>query len=49
MSSSDEKSILLNSHIDVVPVFEEYWIVPPFSGEIRDEKIYGRGTQDMKR
>lgn len=48
MSSLEEKSILLNSHMDVVPVFEEYWIVPPFSGEIRDGKIYGRGTQDMK-
>ncbi|CAF0892433.1 unnamed protein product [Rotaria sordida] len=48
LSSSTDKSILLNSHIDVVPVFEEHWIVPPFSGEIRDGKIYGRGTQDMK-
>ncbi|CAF2340646.1 unnamed protein product [Rotaria sp. Silwood2] len=48
LSSSTNKSILLNSHIDVVPVFEECWIVPPFSGEIRDGKIYGRGTQDMK-
>ncbi|UJR21092.1 hypothetical protein I4U23_024192 [Adineta vaga] len=47
-SSSNTKSILLNSHIDVVPVFEECWMVPPFSGEILDEKIYGRGTQDMK-
>ncbi|CAF5001096.1 unnamed protein product, partial [Rotaria sp. Silwood1] len=47
-SSSTDKSLLLNSHIDVVPVFEENWIVPPFSGEIRDGKIYGRGTQDMK-
>ncbi|CAF0814633.1 unnamed protein product [Rotaria sp. Silwood1] len=48
LSSSNDKSILLNSHIDVVPVFEENWIVPPFSGEIHDGKIYGRGTQDMK-
>ncbi|CAF0741611.1 unnamed protein product [Adineta steineri] len=46
--SSTETSIVLNSHIDVVPVFEEHWMVPPFSGEIRDGKIYGRGTQDMK-
>ena len=47
-SSSNEPSIILNSHIDVVPVFEQHWTVPPFSGEIRDGKIYGRGTQDMK-
>lgn len=45
---STEKSLVLNSHIDVVPVFEEHWTVPPFSGEIRDGKIYGRGSQDMK-
>lgn len=35
--------------MDVVPVFEEYWIAPPFAAEIRDGKIYARGTQDMKR
>ncbi|KAL7641475.1 UNVERIFIED_CONTAM: hypothetical protein RMT77_007346 [Armadillidium vulgare] len=42
-------SILLNSHIDVVPVFPEHWKHDPFSA-FKDEKgdIYGRGTQDMK-
>ncbi|KAF5287545.1 hypothetical protein FQR65_LT12216 [Abscondita terminalis] len=42
-------SILLNSHMDVVPVFEEHWIHKPFSAHI-DEKgdIYARGSQDMK-
>jgi len=42
-------SILLNSHIDVVPVFPEHWTYDPFSGH-KDEKgdIYGRGSQDMK-
>ncbi|XP_076265532.1 aminoacylase-1-like isoform X1 [Rhynchophorus ferrugineus] len=42
-------SILLNSHMDVVPVFEEKWKYKPFSAHI-DEKgdIYARGTQDMK-
>ncbi|KAK9875951.1 hypothetical protein WA026_011052 [Henosepilachna vigintioctopunctata] len=42
------KSILLNSHMDVVPVFEEEWKYKPFSAEIVDGKIYGRGAQDMK-
>jgi aminoacylase len=41
-------SILLNSHYDVVPVVEEKWTVPAFEGFKRDNKIYGRGTQDMK-
>ena len=42
-------SLLLNSHMDVVPVFPEYWTHPPFSAH-KDEQgnIYGRGTQDMK-
>ena len=42
-------SVMLNSHMDVVPVFPEHWKYPPFSG-YKDEKgnIYGRGTQDMK-
>ncbi|XP_058026749.1 aminoacylase-1 [Ahaetulla prasina] len=42
-------SILLNSHTDVVPVFEEYWQHDPFSAFKDSEgNIYGRGAQDMK-
>ncbi|XP_026733006.1 aminoacylase-1-like [Trichoplusia ni] len=42
-------SILLNSHMDVVPVFENSWTYPPFSGHIdKDGKIFARGSQDMK-
>jgi putative selenium metabolism hydrolase len=40
--------ILLDGHIDTVPVQRENWTLDPFSGEIRDGKIYGRGTSDMK-
>ena len=42
-------SVILNSHTDVVPIFPEHWIHPPFSAH-KDEagNIYGRGTQDMK-
>lgn len=36
-----------NSHIDVVTPGEG-WSVDPFAAEIRDGKIYGRGTCDMK-
>lgn len=42
------KPIVLLSHIDVVPAREEEWDVPPFSGEVRDGFIYGRGAIDMK-
>ncbi|PVZ96759.1 hypothetical protein BB558_006260 [Smittium angustum] len=47
------KSIMLGSHTDVVPVFEEFWDYPPFAAvrvptEDGDFKIYARGSQDMK-
>lgn len=42
-------SILLNSHMDVVPVNEEKWTYPPFDAVVSDDGyIYARGTQDMK-
>ncbi|RVE55002.1 hypothetical protein evm_000422 [Chilo suppressalis] len=41
-------SILLNSHMDVVPVFENSWKYPPFEGRLVDGVVYGRGVQDMK-
>lgn len=43
------KSILFNSHIDVMPADEvDEWTTPPFQPDIRDGKMYGRGTADMK-
>jgi putative selenium metabolism hydrolase len=44
-----EKAILFDSHIDTVGVNDEaQWDVPPFSGEIIDGRLYGRGSVDMK-
>lgn len=41
--------VVLNGHVDVVPVGQlEGWDFDPFSGEIRDGKMLGRGTSDMK-
>jgi succinyl-diaminopimelate desuccinylase len=37
----------LNGHFDVVPAGAG-WTVDPFAGVIRDGRIYGRGTSDMK-
>jgi carboxypeptidase PM20D1 len=45
---SDLPPIGLMGHFDVVPVREENWIEPPFSGVIRDGYMIGRGTLDMK-
>ena len=48
-SEPELPSILLNSHIDVVPVFPSQWDHEPFSAhKTEDGWIYGRGTQDMK-
>lgn len=43
--------IIFTGHLDVVPVSEkEYarWICDPFSAQIRDGRLYGRGATDMK-
>ncbi len=46
---SGGKSILLDAHIDTVPVSDELkWKYPPFSGHIADGRVYGRGASDMK-
>src|SRR5947207_8464488 len=37
----------LNGHFDVVPAGEG-WTVDPFAGLIKDGRLYGRGTGDMK-
>ena len=41
-------SIVLNSHMDVVPAEVGKWTKDPWAADIIDGKIYGRGTQDMK-
>lgn len=45
----DLPSLLLNSHMDVVPAYPEKWKYDPFAA-VKDEQgnIYGRGAQDMK-
>lgn len=43
------RSLMFNGHMDVMPAEEvEEWTSPPFSPSIRDGKIFGRGTADMK-
>ncbi len=41
--------LMFMSHTDVVPVEEEEkWMFPPFSAQIHDGRIYGRGASDCK-
>lgn len=43
------KNLCFGGHIDVVPTGDiARWSVPPFKATIKDDKIYGRGTCDMK-
>ncbi|MER8224166.1 M20/M25/M40 family metallo-hydrolase [Streptomyces sp. NPDC094143] len=41
-------ALLLHGHLDVVPAATADWTVHPFSGEIRDGVVWGRGAVDMK-
>lgn len=42
------RSILFSGHADTVYEGKETWKYPPFSGEIDNGKLYGRGAYDMK-
>ncbi|MDX2005411.1 MAG: ArgE/DapE family deacylase [Meiothermus sp.] len=49
LPGSNERSLILNGHIDVVPVGEQSrWTMDPFGGEIVGNRLYGRGSIDMK-
>lgn len=43
-----KKPIVMLHHMDVVPANPEYWSIPPFSGKIVNDEIYGRGAIDIK-
>ncbi|WP_221584138.1 M20/M25/M40 family metallo-hydrolase [Microbacterium sp. G2-8] len=44
----DKPALVLHGHLDVVPAVAGDWSVDPFSGEIRDGLLWGRGAVDMK-
>jgi acetylornithine deacetylase/succinyl-diaminopimelate desuccinylase-like protein len=47
-SEAGAGALLLHGHLDVVPADPAAWAVHPFSGEIRDGVLWGRGAVDMK-
>lgn len=47
--AGDSRSLILNGHVDVVPTGDEaMWDDSPWSGAVKDGRIYGRGSCDMK-
>lgn len=46
--NSERPGLLIHAHLDVVPAQAGDWTVDPFSGEIRDGYLWGRGAVDMK-
>lgn len=47
-TNSSKRPVVLLNHMDVVTSDAAHWKVPPFSGQMMDGSIYGRGAQDMK-
>ena len=48
VGGTEEPGLVLIHHMDVVPARAEEWSVPPFSAQVRDGYMYGRGTLDTK-
>ncbi len=49
-SPRGRRSLSFTGHMDVMPAYDETWKVfeDPFSGKVKDGKMYGRGSMDMK-
>ncbi len=48
VGKSDNKPMVLMAHQDIVPANKNDWTFEPFSGEVTETEIYGRGTLDTK-
>ena len=49
LGGSEKKAPLcLTGHLDIVPLGARAWTRDPFSGETEGDKLYGRGSSDMK-
>jgi acetylornithine deacetylase/succinyl-diaminopimelate desuccinylase-like protein len=47
-AASDGPSLCLLGHVDTVPADPEDWQTDPWTGELRDDCVWGRGAKDMK-
>ena len=46
--TSGKFPLCFTGHIDTVPLGATTWTRDPFSGEVEGDKLYGRGSSDMK-
>lgn len=46
--SGGGRSLILSGHIDTVPAGSAPWTREPFGGEVEGDRLYGRGSNDMK-
>jgi acetylornithine deacetylase/succinyl-diaminopimelate desuccinylase-like protein len=46
--SGRKRPLILLNHMDVVAADSQFWTIEPFSGQVRDGYLYGRGALDMK-
>jgi succinyl-diaminopimelate desuccinylase len=46
--ASDRPALCLTGHLDTVPLGRADWSVDPFAGETEGDRLFGRGTSDMK-
>ena len=46
--NSSDKGIVLSGHTDVVPAIASEWSSDPYVAREKDNKVFGRGTCDMK-
>ena len=48
IGDANKPGIVLSGHTDVVPVTGQDWATDPFKAEIMNDRLYGRGSCDMK-
>src|SRR5439155_1311263 len=46
--SPSKAPLCLTGHLDVVPLGSNAWTRDPFAGETQGDRLYGRGSSDMK-
>ncbi len=48
LGPEDRPGVVLSGHTDVVPVTHQAWDSPPFQAVYREDRLYARGSADMK-